>query len=56
MSDPNQQSQDNRANQINPNHTASGGGKPAGYHGFGDQPDRNNHANQMNPNNKNYKK
>lgn len=41
---------DNRANQKNPNHEASGPGNKAGYTGDGSQADRDNHANQLNPN------
>lgn len=42
---------DNRANQCNPNHHATGPGHAAGYHGTGDKADLDNHANQCNPNN-----
>lgn len=44
--------QDNHANQLNPNHVATGPGKPAGYQGKGDKDDLDNHSNQLNPNSK----
>ncbi|KAK9304457.1 hypothetical protein QLX08_004222 [Tetragonisca angustula] len=47
---------DNRANQRNPNHTPTGPGHKAGYHGTGTKADLDNHSNQMNPNNPLYKK
>lgn len=47
-------SQDNRANQINPNHEPTGQGKSHGYTGTGTTSDLNNHSNQMNPNNPAY--
>eukprot|EP00287_Rhodomonas_sp_CCMP768_P014276 CAMPEP_0196756142 /NCGR_PEP_ID=MMETSP1091-20130531/100024_1 /TAXON_ID=302021 /ORGANISM="Rhodomonas sp., Strain CCMP768" /LENGTH=54 /DNA_ID=CAMNT_0042104705 /DNA_START=15 /DNA_END=179 /DNA_ORIENTATION=+ len=50
----NKGAQDNKANQLNPNHAASGPGRSAGYHGAGSKCDLNNHANQLNPNNRNY--
>jgi len=48
----NKQTMDNKANQQNPNHSASGQGRAAGYRGAGTRADLNNHANQLNPNNK----
>jgi len=45
------QSQDNRADQMNPNHESSGPGHESGYHGSGTTADLDNHANQMNSNN-----
>jgi hypothetical protein len=50
----NKTAQDNRANQQNPNHQATGPGRDAGYGGQGTKPDLSNHANQMNPNNPRY--
>lgn len=51
----NDSARNNRANQMNPNHKASGPGRFAGYKGDGTQADRDNHANQLNPNNSRYK-
>lgn len=48
--------QANRTNQCNPNHTPSGPGHTAGYHGAGTKADLNNHSTQLNPNNPAYKK
>ncbi|KAK7791146.1 hypothetical protein R5R35_008578 [Gryllus longicercus] len=48
--------QGNRTNQCNPNHSRTGPGHNAGYHGTSTRADLNNHSNQMNPNNPRYKK
>ncbi|KAK3924307.1 Transmembrane channel-like protein 5 [Frankliniella fusca] len=44
--------QDNRANQCNPNHSATGSGRSSGY--TGSRANENNRANQKNPNNPQY--
>ena len=44
----------NRMNQLNPNHRATGPGRPAGYQGTGTKLDLDNHANQLNPNSEVY--
>jgi hypothetical protein len=57
LAQQNKTAQDNRANQQNPNHEATGPGLDLGYRygGKGTKSDLNNHANQMNPNNARYK-
>lgn len=47
----NKAGKDNKANQQNPNHSASGPGRPAGYSGAGTKADLDNHAKQLNKNN-----
>jgi hypothetical protein len=43
-------SNDNRSNQLNPNHAEFSGGSIS-YGGEGGKADLDNHSNQMNPNN-----
>jgi len=45
---------DHRANQLNPNHAASGPGRSAQYRGKGTKADLDNRSDQMNPNSKAY--
>ncbi|KAL5234907.1 hypothetical protein ACI65C_002317 [Semiaphis heraclei] len=47
-------SQANRTNQCNPNHQATGQGRPSAYQGSQDRANVNNHGNQLNPNNDRY--
>jgi len=47
-------SQNNRGNQCNPNHTPTGPGRQSAYQGSQERANVNNHGNQLNPNNQNY--
>lgn len=42
--------EDNKANQINPNHPQTGPGKESGYHGNADKAALDNKSNQQNSN------
>lgn len=47
---------DNRSNQLNPNNTGTGAGRPAGFQGDNYPAALDNHANNLNPNHPNYDK
>ena len=51
----NKKNDNNRANQMNPNHEKSGKGNEADYKGTGDKADLDNHANHLNPNHPEFK-